>query len=153
MNKRTDFGSFLRRRRRQLGKSLRALVEESGIDKAALSRWENGYMLPRNPSLQILARVLDVPFQELVLRRAGLDNSSEAGTKRYRHLGVFFRQARLLRGMEQWDLADAMNIGQSAVSKIESGAALPSLGIALKMARKLRFSLNNMAKAAAQDGI
>jgi transcriptional regulator with XRE-family HTH domain len=49
--------------------------------------------------------------------------------------GEDIREARLLRGMTQEQLAAAVGLGQPYVSKIELGARKPSLRLKIRIAR------------------
>lgn len=44
-------------------------------------------------------------------------------------LGTKIRNARLLAGMRQWDLARALGVTQASVSRWEAGKAIPDLPV------------------------
>lgn len=67
------FGDFIRKRRTELGISLRELSERTGIHNSRLSRWERGGQRPETADLLApLATALDVPLADLC-RNAGDD--------------------------------------------------------------------------------
>ena len=60
------FGDFIRRRRFELGITLRELEERTGLDNSRLSRWEHGAKRPVSPDLMPqLADGLEVPVSDL----------------------------------------------------------------------------------------
>lgn len=60
------FGDFIRRRRFELGITLRELEERTGLDNSRLSRWEHGTKRPVSPDLMPqLADGLEVPVSDL----------------------------------------------------------------------------------------
>lgn len=60
------FGDFIRRRRFELGITLRELEERTGLDNSRLSRWEHGTKRPVSPNLMPqLADGLEVPVSDL----------------------------------------------------------------------------------------
>lgn len=63
-------GGVLRSARREAGLSQTKLEVRTGIPKASLSRYENGWMMPSIESLSRIAEGLGVTGSEL-LRRAG----------------------------------------------------------------------------------
>lgn len=67
------FGDFIRKRRIEVGLSLRQLQERSGIHNSRLSRWERGEQRPESADLLApLATALDLPLAELC-QQAGHD--------------------------------------------------------------------------------
>ena len=66
-----SFGKFLRRMRKQKGKSQRALADEAGINFTYLSKVENdvpGFSSLSEPTLEKLADALDVDADEMITR-------------------------------------------------------------------------------------
>jgi len=56
----------LRRIRRERGLSQHGLAAQVGISKISVSKMENGHHGPTVPTLATLARVLEVPMDELI---------------------------------------------------------------------------------------
>ena len=66
-----SFGKYLRRKRKQKGKSQRALAGEAGINFTYLSKVENnvpGFSSLSEPTLEKLAGALDVDPDEMITR-------------------------------------------------------------------------------------
>lgn len=61
--------------------------------------------------------------------------------KSVRELGAVLREARIARGQTQRDLADAINVTQSAISKVEKGYPGASIGLIFQMLRALELPL------------
>lgn len=61
--------------------------------------------------------------------------------KNVRELGAVLREARLARGQTQRELADEINVTQSAISKVEKGYAGASIGLIFQMLRALDLPL------------
>ena len=64
-----------------------------------------------------------------------------------RELGAVLREARVARGQTQRALAEAINVTQSAVSKVEKGYAGASIGLIFQMLRALDLPLTLGGKA------
>ncbi|UHA75073.1 helix-turn-helix domain-containing protein [Paenibacillus sp. 481] len=63
----TTIGDLIRQRRQEIKLSLRRLSQLSGVDKAGLSRIENGgTKRPEFRTLQALAAILHIPHEELI---------------------------------------------------------------------------------------
>lgn len=67
----SKFGEYLRRIRKLKGLTLTKLEELSGVSNSYLSQVENGQFKPSVEILKKLAKVLDVPYIEL-LQKAGV---------------------------------------------------------------------------------
>ena len=66
-----SFGKYLRRKRKQKGKSQRTLADEAGINFTYLSKVENdvpGFSSLSEPTLEKLADALDVDADEMITR-------------------------------------------------------------------------------------
>lgn len=61
--------------------------------------------------------------------------------KSVRELGAVLRQARVARGQTQRELADEINVTQSAISKVEKGYSGASIGLIFQMLRALDLPL------------
>lgn len=62
----TEFGSFIRTRRRELGISQQALADMLGLSAKAVSKWECGKGFPDVDNLPLLARALEVDIKALL---------------------------------------------------------------------------------------
>lgn len=62
----------------------------------------------------------------------------------YDAFGVLVREGRRCRGLDQIDLAEAVGISQSTMSKIENGDVRPALHIAVALAGFLGLSLDEL---------
>lgn len=58
-----------------------------------------------------------------------------------RELGAVLREARVARGQTQRELADEINVTQSAISKVEKGYSGASIGLIFQMLRALDLPL------------
>lgn len=63
-------------------------------------------------------------------------------TRSAKEFGAALRQARLLRGITQRDLADAVGVTQSAISKVEKGNPGTSLGLVFQILRVLQLPVS-----------
>lgn len=61
--------------------------------------------------------------------------------KSVRELGAVLREARIARGQTQRELADAINVTQSAISKVEKGNPGASIGLIFQLLRALDLPL------------
>jgi HTH-type transcriptional regulator / antitoxin HipB len=61
--------------------------------------------------------------------------------KSVRELGAVLREARIARGQTQRDLADGINVTQSAISKVEKGYPGASIGLIFQMLKALDLPL------------
>ena len=61
--------------------------------------------------------------------------------KSVRELGAALREARVARGRTQRELADKINVTQSAISKVEKGYSGASIGLIFQMLRALDLPL------------
>jgi HTH-type transcriptional regulator/antitoxin HipB len=61
--------------------------------------------------------------------------------KSVRELGAVLREARVARGQTQRELADEINVTQSAISKVEKGYSGASIGLIFQMLRALDLPL------------
>lgn len=61
--------------------------------------------------------------------------------KSVRELGAALREARIARGQTQRELADEINVTQSAISKVEKGYSGASIGLIFQMLRALDLPL------------
>lgn len=61
--------------------------------------------------------------------------------KSVRELGAVLREARVARGQTQCELADVINVTQSAISKVEKGYSGASIGLIFQMLRALDLPL------------
>lgn len=78
----TEFSTFIRHRRTELGISLVQLEQRTGIHNSRLSRWERGVEMPDRPErLTPLAHGLEVPVADLYTL-AGIDLSGQLPTLR-----------------------------------------------------------------------
>jgi transcriptional regulator with XRE-family HTH domain len=57
-------------------------------------------------------------------------------------IGKRVELARILKGLTQTELADRIGTNQSSISRIESGASLPSLSFLMKVADALEATLS-----------
>ena len=62
-------------------------------------------------------------------------------TKSVKELGAALREARVTRGRTQRQLADKINVTQSAISKVEKGYSGASIGLIFQMLRALDLPL------------
>lgn len=78
----TEFSSFIRARRHELGISLGQLEARTGLHNSRISRWERGIEMPDRPErLVALAAGLEVPTADLYAL-AGVDIPDELPTLR-----------------------------------------------------------------------
>ncbi len=61
--------------------------------------------------------------------------------KNVRELGAVLREARVAQGKTQRELADDINVTQSAISKVEKGYSGASIGLIFQMLRALDLPL------------
>lgn len=61
--------------------------------------------------------------------------------KSVRELGAALRQRRIVRGQTQRELADEINVTQSAISKVEKGNPGASIGLIFQMLKALDLPL------------
>lgn len=61
--------------------------------------------------------------------------------KNVRELGAVLREARVARGQTQRELADEINVTQSAISKVEKGYSGASIGLIFQILRALDLPL------------
>lgn len=66
MKTRNDIGNNIRRLRLAAGMSQTDVAEVCGIEKSRLSRYENGFVIPRVDTIEVLATALKVKPQEIV---------------------------------------------------------------------------------------
>ncbi len=60
-----DFGEFITARRRELELTLGDVATELGVSPISVSNWSNGQSTPQAEQLQALAKLLDVPADDL----------------------------------------------------------------------------------------
>jgi len=61
--------------------------------------------------------------------------------KSVRELGAVLREARMARGQTQRELADEINVTQSAISKVEKGYSGASIGLIFQILRALELPI------------
>lgn len=61
-----QFGSFIAKRRKELGMTQKELAEKLTVTDKAVSRWENGHGFPDIETLEPLAHSLEVTLTELL---------------------------------------------------------------------------------------
>lgn len=59
-------GNAIARRRLELGMTQAELADKLGIKPAALSRWENGRVIPKIDALLKLSKALDCTVEDLI---------------------------------------------------------------------------------------
>jgi len=73
-----DLGRFVRRRRRELGLSLRDLADQTSVSASTLSRIENGTGKPDADNIARLTAWLDVPMERILGSRTNQSEEAEA---------------------------------------------------------------------------
>ncbi len=81
---------------------------------------------------------------ESILRGEYQLNTEE---KPYKEIGILIRNLRISKGMSQYDLARAINVNNSYLSRIENGERRPSTKIMRKMAEVFDFPYNELVIA------
>lgn len=66
MATKNDIGGNLRRLRLAAGMSQTDVATVCGVEKSRLSRYENGHLIPRVDTIEVLAEALKVKPQEIV---------------------------------------------------------------------------------------
>lgn len=65
MNNYENFGEYLCQQREKKGLSQLELSKLMDVSQAAIGQWERNTFIPKNPKLNKLAEVLEVPIEEL----------------------------------------------------------------------------------------
>lgn len=63
------------------------------------------------------------------------------------HFGDRLREERIKKKLTQEELAEAVNVNQTAIAKYETNAVAPNIYVAWKLAQKLEVSLDEMMRA------
>lgn len=66
-------------------------------------------------------------------------------TVRMKQLGVKLRHLRQQQGLTTQELSDVLAVDRSLISKIETGKSIPSLPLALKIARFFGVTVDDLA--------
>ena len=129
-----EFGSWLRRQRKERKLTLRTVAARSKMGIGHLSLLENGKRKPKAESLSPLALALGIPYGEM-LRAAGyLDNHSLLFAHRLRSI-------RLERQMDVQALASACGLSPKTIERWESGASqLPRRQTVERLAAQLQVT-------------
>ena len=73
-----EFGRAVKRRREELGLSLRDVADKTSVSASTLSRIENGTGKPDADNIARLTGWLEVPVERILSARASQDDSNEA---------------------------------------------------------------------------
>ena len=73
-----ELGRAIRRKREQLGLSLRDVADETDVSASTLSRIENGTGKPDADNIARLTAWLEVPVERILSARSSQDESSQA---------------------------------------------------------------------------
>ena len=73
-----ELGRTIRRRREELGLSLRDVADKTGVSASTLSRIENGTGKPDADNIARLTSWLDVPMERIIGGRKGEDRETKA---------------------------------------------------------------------------
>jgi transcriptional regulator with XRE-family HTH domain len=132
----------LKTMRKAQGLTLVELAQRAGVTHPTLSRWERGVCLPRLPELEAVLKALKVSpaqrrqaLKQMETPRAALRLDTErrqnapeflaqAGT--LPHGGDLLRAMRHRRGWKLEDLANALSLSASTLSRWEQGDTWPS---------------------------
>jgi SOS-response transcriptional repressor LexA len=77
-------------------------------------------------------------------RKPGVKKDATEEVRPYREIGRLIRDLRISAGMTQFDLADAVGVNNSYLSRIENGERRPSTKIMRKMADVLNYSYDEI---------
>lgn len=129
-----EFGSWLRKQRKERKLTLRTVATRSRMGIGHLSLLENGKRKPKAESLSPLALALGIPYGEM-LRAAGyLDDLNLLFAHR-------LRTVRLEREIDILDLATACGLSPKTIERWESGAnQLPSRQTVERVASYLKVT-------------
>lgn len=131
-------GVLIRDARIALGKSLEDCAQAIGVDPADFRDYELGEKSPSLPEVEVLAIYLDVPMDhfwgektlsEAESRASRLDLEHLIGL-RQRMIGTLIRQARTDSKISLQDLAEALELTEDQMEKVELGElplSLPKL--------------------------
>ena len=131
-------GVLLRDARVAAGKSMKELGDALGVSSGSISSIERGARAPSLPELEVLAYFLGIPIDhfwqaEIVSDEANpvdkLDVSALLAL-RDRTVGAQIRQGRIMRGLNQKELAGQSGVSTGRLSRYENGEApvpLPEL--------------------------
>lgn len=140
-------GVLIKKARLEAGKSLKETAAVLGCPPDRLSQYESGEKAPSLPEVEMLARFFSMSLEEL------LDETRQQGDPtpvslpevilvRDKIIGLQLRQARQAAGLNQKELAEAVNCPPGRLSQYELGKRpipLPELE-ALTEALGLRFT-------------
>jgi transcriptional regulator with XRE-family HTH domain len=140
-------GVLIKKARQDSGKSLKETAAVLGCSPDRLSQYESGEKSPSLSEVEMLARFFSVPLEELLDETRQPEAAaplppSEVVAVRDKIIGVLLRQARQAAGLNQKELAEAVNCSVGLLSQYEQGKKsipLPELE-ALTEALGLRFT-------------
>lgn len=131
----------LRNERNMTGKEVADML---GIDRTTYVKYENGKSEPSSEMLIALAKFFDVSVDYLLENG---DSGKEAAV-----FGDILRSLRKSRNMTQGDLAAAIGVEQSSISKYEGKAqVIPSNDVKKKIAELFGVSIDYLLGMESQD--
>lgn len=118
------------------------LAKKIGIEESLLSKIESGRIVPSRQIVKKIEEILDIPL-----------SSDKFGSDIKEFLGERIVEEREIKELTQRELAQRAMIGQSYLSKIESGKIVPSRQILEKIAKALNMTLKDMVEGTLSEYI
>lgn len=130
--------------RKEKGLTQQEVADLVHVDRVRITNWENGKREPNFENLSMLACIFDVSIDFL------LSEYSEISKERYlkfkrENMSIFPQRLKELRkekGYTQEQMANILEIGQSAYAKWENGKTEPSFESLVKLVDFFEVSLD-----------
>lgn len=130
--------------RKEKGLTQQEVADLVHVDRVRITNWENGKREPNFENLSMLACIFDVSIDFL------LSEYSEISKERYlkfkrENMSIFPQRLKELRkekGYTQEQMANILEIGQSAYAKWENGKTEPSFESLVKLVDLFEVSLD-----------
>lgn len=127
-------GSKIKQAREEKGMTQAQLAKLLGISATAVVRYENNTRRPNIEMLKKISEVLDKPIEFFIDDSEHSHDKSEDTQEIRSVFSERLRYLRVMRGLQQKDVADALGLNPATYGMYERGEREPSLEVLYKLA-------------------
>lgn len=135
-----DTAERIRNLRKVKGMSQASFASMCGLEQGQLSNYELGRIMPTIPLCERICRAVGINLLDFLRE----DGDKKSGIPTEKRIGERVKALRLMRGMNQMELAEKSGVAYSTISSIERGERYGVVTTYLYLAEALDASIGTL---------